>query len=148
MVLVAMLAFVLSGCRTAPTSETLPSYRSYANTQEIMKWILDPATDVIWDSAGTVITAEGRIELEPTSDEGWERVRVNAAIVAEAGNLLMFSGRAKGPDWIGFARSLSGAGELAMRAAGERDADALFDAGGQLYVACVACHDQYWTPDE
>ena len=146
--LTAFLVLAFSGCRTAPVSEAPQPYRSYLDAREVMKWILDPATDVIWDSAGTIITAEGRIELAPTSDEDWERVRANAAIVAEAGNLLMFPGRAKGPAWVGYAKALSGAGELAMRAAEMKDADQLFDAGGQLYVACVACHDQYWIQGE
>jgi hypothetical protein len=111
-----------------------------------MQWILEPAADVIWDSAGTIITAEGRTELAPTTDAGWDDVRKHAAILAEAANLLMLPGRAAGDDWIAYARALQTTGRQALTAAEARDADALFEAGGQIYQACVACHAQYWLP--
>ena len=111
-----------------------------------MEWILDPAADVIWDSAGFIITADGETDLRPTTDEGWERVRNSAAVVAETGNLLMMPGRSSGPDWVAYAQGLTEAGVVAMAAAEARDAEALFDAGGQVYQACRACHEQYMVP--
>ncbi len=113
-----------------------------------MEWILDPAADVIWDSAGTIITAEGERDLAPTTDEGWDQVRSSAALVGETGNLLMMPGRASGPAWVAYAQGLTAAAEVAMAAAEARDADALFDAGGQLYQVCRACHEQYMVPLE
>jgi hypothetical protein len=107
-----------------------------------------PAAEVIWDSAGTIITAEGQTELAPTTPEGWDNVRNHAAIVAETGNLLMMPGRAAGADWNAYARGLHASGRQALAAAEARDADALFEAGGQLYQACVACHARYWLPAE
>ena len=68
--------------------------------------------------------------------------------MAETGNLLLMPGRSAGPDWEGFARGLAGAGELAIAAAEARDAEALFDAGGQIYQVCRACHEQYLVPLE
>jgi mono/diheme cytochrome c family protein len=73
-------------------------------------------------------------------------VRKHAAIVAETGNLLMLPGRAAGPDWIAYAQGLHTTARQALAAAEARDADALFEAGGQIYQACVACHAQYWLP--
>lgn len=143
-----LLAALLSGCSypTSGTPGTPPPYEPIADVRQTMEWILEPAADVIWDSAGTIITAEGRTELAPTTDEGWDNVRKHAAIVAETGNLLMLPGRAAGADWIASARFLQTTGKRAMAAAEARDADALFEAGGQLYQACVACHAQYWVP--
>ena len=148
-----LLALTLqSGCdpATEPPNDPVssPPYQPITNVRQTMDWILDPATDVIWESAGTIITAEGRTELAPTTDEGWERVRNHAAIVAETGNLLMMPGRAVGPDWIEYAQGLNAAGRLAMEAAEAHDADALFDAGGHLYRVCLACHRQYMLPLE
>jgi hypothetical protein len=57
-------------------------------------------------------------------------------------------GRAGGADWIAYARGLHATGRQAMAAAEARDADALFEAGGQLYQACVACHTRYWVPGD
>ncbi len=128
------------------TPDPAPPYRSVANVRQTMLWILDPAADLIWDSAGFIITAEGETDLSPTTDEGWERVRNGAAMVAESGNLLMMPGRAGGPEWVTYSQQLTAAAEVAMAAADARDADALFDAGGQVYQACRACHDQYMVP--
>jgi hypothetical protein len=131
-------------CSTRSAPE--PPYQAIADVQQTMAWILLPSADVIWDSAGTIITAEGRTELAPTSDAGWENVRNHAAIVAETGNLLMMPGRAQGAEWIAHAQGLHATGRQAMRAAEAQDADALFEAGGQIYQACVACHARYWVP--
>jgi hypothetical protein len=113
-----------------------------------MEWILDPAADVIWDSAGVIITAEGERDLSPKTEAGWTRVRNSAAVVAEAGNLLMMPGRAAGPDWIAYAEALVAAGENAIAATEVHDADALFDAGGEIYQACRSCHAQFMVPLE
>jgi hypothetical protein len=104
-----------------------------------------PAADVIWDSAGTVITAQGSEELAPTTDEGWAAVVRAAGTLAESGNLLMIPGRAAGDDWLEYSRQLVDTGKLALQAAEAQDSDALFDAGGRIYQVCKSCHEQYWV---
>ena len=144
---VAVFVFAFSlGCESR--GNPAPAYRPVADVRQTMEWILDPAADVIWDSAGFVITAEGETDLSPTTTEGWEHVRNSAAVVSETGNLLMMPGRAAGPEWVAYAQLLVGAGEVAMAAAEARDADALFDAGGQVYQACRACHERYMVSRE
>ncbi len=154
-ILIAVFALVLSsGCDsgTNPASTSAPkpepAYRPITSVKQTMEWILDPAADVIWDSAGFIITAEGETDLSPTTDEGWAHVRNSAAVVAETGNLLLMPGRSAGPDWVAFSQKLTRAGEVAMAAAEARDAAALFDAGGEIYQACRACHEQYLVPLE
>jgi len=122
-----------------------PPYQSVTDVHQLMAWIIDPAADVIWDSAGTVITAQGSKELSPTTADGWDAVLRAAATLGEAGNLLMMPGRAAGEDWMAWSRQLTATGKLALQAAQARDADALFDAGGQIYQACRGCHAQYWV---
>ena len=78
-----------------------------------------------------------------TDDEYKE---AKAAVIAESGNLLMMPGRSAGPEWVGYAQALTESGVVAMAAAEARNADALFDAGGQVYQACRACHEQYLVP--
>ncbi len=125
-----------------PAPAAVP-YRPVTNVLHTMEWILDPAVDVIWESAGYIITAEGERDLSPTTDAGWERVRNSAALVAEVGNLLMMPGRSAGGDWLGYSQRLTRSGERAMATAVARDKDALFEAGGEIYRACQACHEQY-----
>ena len=150
----ATLGVLLSACaeqappadsREAPVPAEQQSYEVVTSVQQTMMWILDPAADVIWDSAGTIITAQGSEELAPTSDEGWAEVVSAAAVLTEAGNLLMMPGRAAGDDWIEYSRGLVGAGQLALQAAEAQDSDALFDAGGRIFQVCKACHAQYWV---
>jgi hypothetical protein len=146
-VLVAgLLLAVPAGCGDAgsgPAQPPTPPYQVVTDVRQTMAWILEPAADRIWDSAGTIITAEGQRELAPTTDAGWEQVRNSAALVAETGNLLMMPGRAAGPEWLDSARALVAAGERAMAAAEIRDPESLFDAGGQLYQACLGCHEEF-----
>ncbi len=135
---------VLAGCADRTTEAEQP-YRAVADIHQTMEFILDPAADVIWDSAGTIITAQGREELAPTTDEGWAGVVRAAVTLSEAGNLLMLPGRTGGADWIEYSQALVDAGELAMQAAQAKDSDALFDAGGRIFQVCKACHTQYWV---
>jgi hypothetical protein len=142
-VIIAALLFI-TGCNQAPPPAATP-YQPVTDIHHTMELILDPATDVIWDSAGSIITAEGERDLAPTTDEGWHKVEQAAAVVAETGNLLMMPGRAAGDDWVKYSSDLVEAGTLALQAAQDQDSDALFDAGGRMYQVCLACHTQYWV---
>jgi hypothetical protein len=136
---------MLAACG-APVPEA--PYRHTVDVPQLMSWILEPAADVIWDSAGWVTTAEGEQDLAPVDAEGWAAVRNAAAVVAESGNLLLLPGRAPDlDDWAEYSRGMIDMGRRVMAAADAQDADALFEAGGQLYNVCVACHQRYWITD-
>ena len=122
---------------------TSPQYKVTTDVQHTMELIIDPAADMIWDSAGSIITAAGEQDLAPATPEGWAKVEAAAAVLAESGNLLMMPGRSAGPDWNEHATGLISTGTLAMAAAQQQDAGALFDAGGRIYQVCLACHNQY-----
>jgi len=151
----AALLLTLAGC--GPT-EQAPSqavqaeanpFKLSGDVKHIMQWVLDPAADSVWDSAGSIITAAGTRELAPTTDEGWRAVEHNAAVVAASGNLLLMPGRAVDDEgWRNISQGLVEAGLLAQAAAKNQDSDALFDAGGQIYRVCKACHSVYVQGDE
>jgi hypothetical protein len=139
----ALVGVLLGGCE--PGSAPDP-YMAAHNTHEVMTWVLDPAADQVWASAGQIITEAETVDLAPTTDEGWNEVRYSATVVAEAGNLLMLPAHARDQeDWVAFSRGLFQAGMMAEQAAQAHDADALFDAGGVIYNVCVACHQLYAT---
>ena len=50
-------------------------YNTQLDTQQIMSLVLEPASDILWDSAGWVMDAAGYEDLYPTTDEGWDFVR-------------------------------------------------------------------------
>ena len=138
-----LIVALLAGCAEEPPPAEV-NFQTTSSVHDFMYWVLEPAADVIWDSAGFVITAEGEVDLQPTTQYGWDKVRNAATVVAEAGNLMMLPGyRADTGDWVEYAAGITRAGLVARQAAFDQDADALFDAGGQLYNVCRACHNRY-----
>jgi hypothetical protein len=124
-----------------------PAYNTSLDVTQLMNLVLEPASDILWDSGGWVLDASGYEELYPTTDEGWAYVRAQAAIVVEAGNMLALPGRAEDNDaWLIYAQGLSEAGVLAMEAAATHNEEDFFQAGAQLYSVCTACHQAY-NPD-
>lgn len=111
---------------------------------DLMTYVLDPAADVIWSSAGEIITVEGTQDLAPTTDAGWQNVQNHAAVLIESANLLQLPGRAEDlQDWAEYSQGLATMGRKAFVAAEAQDADALFAAGADLYQVCLACHQKY-----
>jgi hypothetical protein len=143
----SMAVILLTGCAQDQAPTAIP-FELATDMQHTMELILDPAADKIWDSAGFIITDAGERDLAPTTDEGWREVESAAAVVAEAGNLLLMPGRSEGADWDTYSVGLREAGKLAMQAALDQDADALFAAGGNIYQVCKACHSQYLIEEE
>ena len=137
-----LLASVLgSACAKAPEP---PPFRAVAGNRLLMLSVIDPAADVVWDSVKTVMTLEGTEEFRPETDAEWEAVRNSAVIIAESGNLLMMDRRAMDQgDWVGWSAAMVDAGEAAMQAADARNPQAVFDAGGEIYVTCAGCHEKY-----
>ena len=141
---VLLLASGVWGCSEAPEQSSQMPYQATASIHDFMYWVLEPAADVIWDNAGFVITEEGEVDLQPTTKDGWDKVRNAATVVAEAGNLMMMPGyRADTADWVEYSAGITRAALQARAAAQAQDADALFDAGGALYNVCRACHNRY-----
>lgn len=140
--LVSLLVIAVGGC--AEEAKVEMPYQATSNVHDIMYWLVEPAADGVWDSAGFILTEEGEEDLQPTDQAGWDAVRNSATLVAEAGNLLMMPGyRADEGDWVEYAQGLVRTGLIAREAALAKDADALFDAGGAIYNVCRACHSKY-----
>lgn len=129
----------------APAGDSAAAFNTSLNMKDFMNLILDPAADVLWDSAGWVDSREtGYEELYPTTDEQWDYVRRHAALLIEIGNMLALPGRAVDNDaWLTYANGLSQAGALAMEAAAVQNKEDFFQAGAQLYSVCTACHQAY-----
>ena len=146
--LTAAVLLALSACAPPPAAVDLPPFEPVLDMHDLMNAVLDPATDVIWGAAGTIITADGSEELTPTTPEGWQAVRNAAAVITESGNLLLLPGRAEDAgDWREYSLALIALGKEAMAAAEAEDGDAVFEVGGKLYNLCVACHQAYDLED-
>jgi hypothetical protein len=137
----AIAAVVLLSSCAGPAP---PPLRLHADLKQLMASVVDPAADVVWESVGTIDTPEGTEEIRPRSDEEWARVAQAAWVLTESANSLMIGNRPKDTgEWMRFAQEFSDVGLRAARAAEARDAEALFTAGSDVYLACTACHTQY-----
>jgi len=132
------------GCGADTGGDAPPEYDLVTDVQGLMASVVEPAADVYWDAVGTIMDEDGVHDFRPETDEEWEAVRHAAFVVAESGNLLMMEGRAKdrGP-WMAFSRDLVRVGRQAIAAADARDPDAVFEAGGEVYLVCSECHASY-----
>lgn len=138
----AWMIMHVSGCSSPEPVKEIP-YQATTSVHNLMTWMMDPAADVLWGSAGFIITEAGEQDLQPTSQAGWDHVRNNATMLAEAGNVLMIPGYRVDDQWVEYASGLVQTSILARQAALAKDADALFDAGGKIYNVCRACHSRY-----
>ena len=117
-----------------------------SEVHDLMAYVLDPAAEAIWDSAGFVITEEGETNLAPTNQEGWDKVKNGAKVISESSYLLSMPERAVDQaQWVALSMALKGMGEKAFTAAENKDSEALFEIGAELYQICVACHQIYWN---
>jgi hypothetical protein len=106
-----------------------------------------------------MMTENGVVDLAPDTPEEWAAAESEATIVAEGGNLLLLPGRvrvildkedepdpADGGDWTKFSLEMTKRALAVKAATAARDKEKMFETGGELYQACVACHDKYYVP--
>jgi hypothetical protein len=140
------IAFIIAGARTvrsANTAEAIVSMTPVADVRQIMVGIVAPAASVIYDSVATTVTAAGVDEKVPRTDAEWMHVANNAAMLAEAGNLLVMEDRAVDDGWVKISRDLTAAATRALKAAADRSPDGIIDAGGAINETCDGCHAKY-----
>ena len=134
--------WVAAGC----TGEAPERPTPVADVQELMISVLEPAAETYWDGVGEVLDEEGVHQFRPLTEEDWTSLRNAAFVLAESGNLLMMDGRARDRgDWMAHSRAMVETGRLALDAVDRRNADAVFDAGAEVYYACRDCHARYAT---
>jgi hypothetical protein len=136
---------VTAGLFITASCGSRPAFKPVATIKQVMESTIVPASEAIFDSVGTVVSASGVEEIAPKNEQEWVAVRNSALTLAESGNLLMIPARAKdNGEWMKMSQALVDVGMVALKAADARNPEALFDAGGQVYVVCQQCHDKYW----
>jgi hypothetical protein len=166
------LAFI-AGCSKPEAPKTSP-YMMTSTLRDIMKSMVMPSADVIWNSVSTAVTDKGVEEKAPKTEQEWQEVRNHAVTVLEASDLILMPGRRAAsagataedpkvqltpeqieklikddPDsWTKFAHELHESLLPAIKAIDEKNAMALGDAGGAIDKACENCHLKYWYPNE
>lgn len=157
------MAAVLAGCllhagcsERSPTPAAAPvaaSFDTSIDTRQLMSWVIDPSSKVVFGAVATIVTEQGEEQVQPRTDEEWNTIRNHAAMLLESGNLLLLEGRARSSqiqdlqDWNAKARAMSAAARTAIDATDVKDPEALFNASGDIYQTCTDCHEKYlFTP--
>jgi cytochrome c556 len=178
-----MLGIVTAGCSSpkptappppaAPASQLWGDIKPVVSVKELMHYMIDPASDDVFDAVSLESTAKGRVERMPRTDADWEKVKSGAVTMAEGIDLL----KVQRPFVPAGEENDSAAGELSsaeirakiekdpvlwnakiealrnvsleiMDVVKKRDVQALSDAGGDLDEACETCHLEFWYPNQ
>lgn len=159
------LAFAMAACSpnsetvsTAPAGSvagegmggaTLADFKTDTNMKDLMAHVIDYSSFGVWHNQGWLIDADGMHELFPTDEAGWVAAESAAFTLAEAANTLLLPGRPPDDDrrWVDWAHQLYTAAKKAQATALAQDKQAFFEAGSEMYEACVACHNHYVQGD-
>lgn len=179
-VLVALaIAGALAACAKIEQPAAAPapsSVKLTAGIQDIMRDMIDPAADFLWESVSTTETAAGVEEKQPRTDEEWAEVRKHALILAESANLLLLDGRhvaregkhledhgtpgnltaaeaeqaiaADRATFVGSGQALHDVGVQFLKAAEDRNPQGIMDAGETMDQVCEGCHLKFWYPGQ
>jgi hypothetical protein len=146
------------------------------SVKELMRDMLDPAADYIFDAVKVEFTKAGTIEHSPKTEEDWERIRIGAVTLAEGVYLLKIprpfappgdENNSSGPDatelspaqikakleadpvlWNAKIEALRNVGLEVLEIVKNKKVDELWEAGDNLDKACETCHIQYWYPGD
>jgi hypothetical protein len=141
--MIVAVALLAAGCGRA-AADGQPTFEPVATTRDVMDAIVVPDSQAVFDAVGYV---NGELTRVPKGDDQWNRLRLRALAVAEAGNLLLMPPRAKdNADWPALARAMTAKAVAVAKAAESNNPDAVLLAGGELYDTCTACHRKY-LPD-
>ena len=158
------------------SAELWGDMKPIVSVKELMRDMIDPASDFVFDSVGTILTKKGRVERVPKTEEDWERVRFGATSLAEGVYLLKVQrpfapagdeNNSAGPEpeelspaqikakiekdpvlWNAKIEALRNVGLEVLEIVKKRNADELWDAGDNLDKACENCHLEFWYPGE
>jgi len=119
-------------------------FKPVADVKQLMDATVDPAARVYWSSVSTTVDKDGITEKFPKTDEEWEAVWGAAITIAESGNLLMMSPRARDNDeWMKWSARLVDIGIQASKAAEAKNPDLVLERGEAIYNVCTQCHMEY-----
>jgi hypothetical protein len=146
------------------------------SVKELMRDMIDPASDNVFEAVKTVVTNKGINEIEPRTDKDWEKIRIGAVTMAEGVYLLKIprpfapagdENNSTGPNptelspaqikakleadpvlWNAKIEALRNVGLEVLDIVKRKDVKELWDAGDNLDRACESCHLIYWYPGD
>jgi cytochrome c556 len=160
----------------AKTPAVWSEMKPTVSVKELMRFVIDPLADNIFDAVKTEVTPKGTVETVPKTEEDWEKVRIGGVSMVETAELLKMvrpftppgdKNNSEGPDavelspeeimakvqkdpveWNARIQALKNVGLATIELANKKDVAALWDASENLDEACENCHRSYWYPKE
>lgn len=160
----------------AVSSQLWGDMKPVVSVKELMRDLLDPLADNIFDAVSVIADRDRTIEHAPSTDEDWERIRIGATAMAEGAYLLKVrrpfappgdENNSQGPDapelspaaitakiekdpveWNARIEALRNVGLEVIDIVKKKDVKELWNAAEDLDQACEACHRSYWYPGE
>ena len=148
---VSGIGFVIAGARqarrapaAAAAAPATVAVVPLASVKQIMKGIVGPSTQAVFDAVTTEVTKEGIKETAPQTDAEWETLGNHAAALAESGNMMLVGNRVVDQgDWVKYSRALIEAAKVGMKATETKNVQGILDAGEELNATCDGCHGKY-----
>ena len=159
-----------------PVPELWGELKPVVSVKELMRDMIDPASDYVFDAVKTVVTKKGVVETAPKTDEDWEKIRIGAVTLAEGVYLLKIprpfappgdENNSTGRDstelspaqikakleadpvlWNAKIEALRNVGLEVLDIVKRKDVKELWDACENLDQACESCHLIYWYPGD
>jgi hypothetical protein len=177
LLVVCVLTFGCSSSRETPApagSERLwGEMTPIVSVKELMRDMLDPLADNIFDAVGIYTDGNGSIERVPVTDEDWAKIRLGGVAMAEGAYLLKVRRPFAPPgdnntpggveltpaqisekveadpvEWNARIEALRNVGLQVLDIVNKKDIQQLWDASDNLDQACEGCHRSYWYPGE
>jgi len=181
------LACAMAACSSSsskpPAASAPPStpamwgdMKPVVSVKELMRDMIDPASDYIFDSVKIITTKNGTVESVPKTDEDWAKLRIGATTIAEGVYLLKVprpftpagdNNNSSGPDatelspaqikaklekdpvlWNAKIEALRNVALEVLDIVKKKNSGELWEASYNLDQACESCHLQYWYPGD
>ena len=159
-----------------PATELWGDMKAVVSVKELMRDMLDPIADNIFDAVSIIEDKNGTVEKVPKTEEDWDKIRIGATTLAEGAYLLKVrrpfvppgeENNITGPDavelsaaqitrkieadpveWNARIEALRNVGLEVLDIVRRKDVKELWDASDNLDQACENCHRSYWYPGE
>lgn len=183
---VLTLCLAIAACSPSGPAEPPPpakpvlwgdaTMKPVVSVRELMRYTIDPVADNIFNSVRSVMTKKGLEDIEPKTDEDWEKIQSGAVSLVETASLLKIPrpftppgdvNNSTGPnpvelspeqitakvekdpvEWNARIEALKNVALEVMDIVKRKDTKELWGAGEDLDRACEACHRSYWYPGE
>jgi hypothetical protein len=145
------------------------------SVKELMHNLIDPVSDNVFDSVAIIVEKNKTTDIQPRTQEDWDKVAIGGTMLAEASYLLKVKrpfappGEKESPgaeeveltpdemtakvqkdpvEWNARIEALRNVGLQVLDIVKKKDTQQLWDAADNLEMACENCHRSYWYPGE